>query len=49
MSFPVRNCALIGRFVDPRVAESMGILLPHLKSRQRESPHQRHARTSRTA
>lgn len=34
MSFPVRSCALIGRFVDPRVAESMGILLPHLKSRQ---------------
>src|SRR5215213_9916639 len=34
MSFPVRSCALIGRFVDPRVAESMGILLPYLKSRQ---------------
>ena len=34
MSFPVRKCALIGRFVDPRVAESMGALLPHLKSRQ---------------
>jgi NAD+ kinase len=34
MSFPVRKCALIGRFVDPRVAESMGALLPHLKLRQ---------------
>jgi NAD+ kinase len=33
MSFPVRKCALIGRFVDPRVAESMSTLLPHLKSR----------------
>ncbi len=34
MSFPVRKCALIGRFVDPRVAESVGALLPHLKERQ---------------
>jgi NAD+ kinase len=33
MGFPVRKCALIGRFVDPRVAESMGVLLPHLKKR----------------
>jgi len=33
MGFPVRKCALIGRFVDPRVAESMGTLLPHLQSR----------------
>jgi NAD+ kinase len=33
MGYPVRRCALIGRFVDPRVAESMGTLLPHLKSR----------------
>ena len=33
MGFPVRNCALIGRFVDARVAESMSALLPHLKSR----------------
>jgi NAD+ kinase len=33
MGFPVRKCALIGRFVDPRVAESMSTLLPHLKSR----------------
>ena len=33
MGFPVRKCALIGRFVDPRVAESMAALLPHLKAR----------------
>ena len=33
MGFPVRKCALIGRFVDPRVAESMSTLLPHLKKR----------------
>jgi NAD+ kinase len=33
MAFPVRACALIGRFSDPRVAESVGVLLPHLKSR----------------
>jgi NAD+ kinase len=33
MGFPVRKCALIGRFVDPRVAESVSTLLPHLKSR----------------
>lgn len=32
MAFPVRACALIGRFSDPRVAESVGTLLPHLKS-----------------
>jgi NAD+ kinase len=32
MGFPVRRCALIGRFVDPRVAESVSALLPHLKS-----------------
>jgi NAD+ kinase len=30
MAFPVRNCALIGRFTDPRVAESVGALAPHL-------------------
>jgi NAD+ kinase len=29
----VRNCALVGRFPDPRVAESVGALLPHLASR----------------
>jgi len=34
MAFPVRTCALIGRFSDPRVAESVGVLLPHLKARQ---------------
>ncbi len=33
MAFPVRACALIGRFSDPRVAESVGALLPHLKAR----------------
>jgi NAD+ kinase len=33
MGFPVRKCALIGRFVDPRVAESVSVLLPYLKSR----------------
>jgi NAD+ kinase len=29
----VRNCALVGRFSDPRIAESVGALLPHLASR----------------
>lgn len=33
MAFPVRTCALVGRFSDPRVAESVGTLLPHLHSR----------------
>jgi NAD+ kinase len=33
MAFPVRACALIGRFSDPRVAESVGMLLPVLKGR----------------
>ena len=33
MGFPVRTCALVGRFADPRVAESVGALLPHLRSR----------------
>src|SRR5215467_10599110 len=33
MAFPVRTCALVGRFADPRVAESIGTLLPHLESR----------------
>src|SRR5215469_16562767 len=33
MAFPVRTCALVGRFADPRVAESVGALLPHLRSR----------------
>ena len=30
MAFPVRTCALVGRFSDVRVAESAGALLPHL-------------------
>src|SRR5918995_482151 len=33
MAFPVRACALIGRFSDPRVAESASVLLPHLLTR----------------
>jgi NAD+ kinase len=33
MALPVRTCALLGRFADPRVAESVGTLLPHLRSR----------------
>jgi NAD+ kinase len=33
MGFPVRTCALVGRFADPRIAESVGALLPHLASR----------------
>jgi NAD+ kinase len=33
MTFPVRCCALVGKVQDPRVAESMGILLPHLERR----------------
>ncbi len=36
MAFPVRACALIGRFADPRVAESVNALLPNLKSRNLE-------------
>lgn len=34
MAFPVRRCALVGRFTDPRVAESVSLLVPHLKARQ---------------
>src|ERR1700752_2220880 len=34
MGFPVRTCALVGRFSDPRVAESTATLLPHLVSRR---------------
>ena len=34
MSFPVRACALVGRFTDPRVAESVSTLIAHLKRRQ---------------
>lgn len=33
MGFPVRLCALVGRFSDPRVAESVQALVPHLRSR----------------
>ncbi|MGH8285424.1 MAG: NAD(+)/NADH kinase [Steroidobacteraceae bacterium] len=33
MSFPARVCALVGRFADPRVAESVAILVPHLAAR----------------
>src|SRR6201987_5534459 len=33
MAFPVRTCALVGRFSDPRIAESVATLLPHLQSR----------------
>ncbi len=33
MAFPVRTCALVGRFSDPRIAESVGALLPHLTGR----------------
>jgi NAD+ kinase len=36
MGFPVRLCALVGRFSDPRVAESVNVLIPHLLSRQVE-------------
>jgi NAD+ kinase len=34
MAFPVRTCALVGRFSDPRVAESVEGLLPHLLARK---------------
>jgi NAD+ kinase len=33
MGFPVRTCALVGRFADPRIAESVAALLPHLAAR----------------
>jgi len=33
MALPVRSCALVGRFTDLRVAETVNVLLPHLKSR----------------
>jgi NAD+ kinase len=33
MGYPVRLCALVGRFSDPRVAESVNALIPHLLSR----------------
>jgi NAD+ kinase len=34
MAFPVRVCALVGRFADPRVAESFAALFSHLQSRK---------------
>jgi NAD+ kinase len=34
MAFPVRACALVGRFADPQVAEPLSVLVPHLRSRQ---------------
>ncbi len=34
MAFPVRVCALVGRFADPRVAESFAGLFLHLQSRK---------------
>jgi NAD+ kinase len=34
MAFPVRVCALVGRFADPRVAESFAALFLHLQSRK---------------
>jgi NAD+ kinase len=33
MAFPVRCCALVGRFADARIAESVSVLLPHLARR----------------
>ncbi len=33
MPFPVRTCALVGNFADPRVAESANALLPYLLQR----------------
>ena len=33
MAFPVRVCAFVGRFSDPRVEESLALLLPRLASR----------------
>jgi NAD+ kinase len=34
MAFPVRSCALVGRFADPQVAEPLGVLVPHLVARK---------------
>jgi NAD+ kinase len=33
MGFPVRSCAIVGKFADPRVAESVSALLPLLETR----------------
>jgi NAD+ kinase len=34
MAFPVRACALVGRFADPRIAEPLSVLVPHLAARK---------------
>jgi len=34
MAFPVRACALVGRFADPQVAEPLRVLVPHLRARR---------------
>jgi NAD+ kinase len=34
MAFPVRACALVGRFADPQVAEPLSVLVPHLAARR---------------
>jgi NAD+ kinase len=34
MAFPVRTCALVGRFADPQVAEPLSVLVPHLVARK---------------
>jgi NAD+ kinase len=34
MAFPVRSCALVGRFADPQVAEPLSVLVPHLVARK---------------
>ena len=34
MAFPARACALVGRFTDPQVAETLNVLVPHLVSRK---------------
>jgi len=33
MAFPVRSCAVVGRFQDPRVAETVSALIAHLAER----------------
>jgi NAD+ kinase len=33
LAFPVRRCALVGRFADPRITDCLGTLVPHLRSR----------------
>ena len=34
MQKPIRTCALVGKFQDPRVAESAAALVPELLARQ---------------